>query len=97
MKAGEKAIDMDHAHNLKATDQQSSAGFSEMEKKKVEHFRAEIASAANNTPSVAEFSYNMLGGSVYNTAKDIEAAGSVGNEYVKQFIGVSGSEFQRFW
>ena len=87
MKAGEKAIDMDHAQNLKATDQQSSAGFSEMGKKKVEYFRAEIATAANNTPSAAEFSYNMLGGSVYNTAKDIEAAGSVGNEYVKQFIG----------
>ena len=87
MATGEKAIEADHARNLKATDQHSSEGFAEMGEIKVEHFRAAIASAANNTPSAAEFSYNMLGGGVYNTAKTIEAVGSAGNEYVKQFTG----------
>ena len=87
MATGEKAIEADHARNLKATDQHSSEGFAEMAEIKVEHFRAAIASAANNTPSAAEFSYNMLGGGVYNTAKTIEAVGSAGNEYVKQFTG----------
>jgi conjugal transfer mating pair stabilization protein TraG len=84
---GEKAIEADYAQNLKALDQHSSEGFAEMGQIKAEHFRAAIASAANNTPSAAEFSYNMLGGSLYNTAKTIEAVGSAGNEYVKKFTG----------
>ena len=79
MATGEKAIEADHAQNLKAIDQHSSEGFAEMGQIKAEHFRAAIASAANNTPSAAEFSYNMLGGSLYNTAKTIEAVGSAGN------------------
>ena len=86
MATGEKAIEADHARNLKATDQHSSEGFAEMAEIKVEHFRASIASAANNTPSAAEFSYNMLGGGVYNTAKTIEAVGSAGNQGLKDFI-----------
>jgi len=40
---------------------------------------------ANETPSAAEATYDYLGGSIYNTAKNIEAAGVAGNEYVKQF------------
>ena len=75
MATGEKAIEADHAQNLKAIDQHSSEGFAEMGQIKAEHFRAAIASAANSTPSAAEFSYNMLGGSIYNTAKNIEAVG----------------------
>ena len=84
---GEKAIETDHAQNLKAIDQHSIEGFAEMGQIKAEHFRAAIASAANNTPSAAEMSYNMLGGSLYNTAKTIEAVGSAGNETIKQFTG----------
>jgi len=100
MATGEKAIEADHAQNLKATDQHSSEGFAEMGEIKVEHFRAAIASAANNTPSAAEFSYNMLGGGVYNTAKDIEAFGAAGNHAVKEFITHSEGAYSQgagFW
>ena len=100
MATGEKAIEADHARNLKATDQHSSEGFAEMAEIKVEHFRAAIASAANNTPSAAEVSYNMLGGGVYNTAKDIEAFGAAGNHAVKEFITHSEGAYSQgagFW
>jgi len=70
---------------LKGVDQESKEGFAEVGHIKAEHFRAAIAAAANDTPSAAETSYNYLGGSLYNTAKNLEAAGSAGNEYVKQF------------
>jgi conjugal transfer mating pair stabilization protein TraG len=83
--SGEESIEANHTQSLKAIDQHSSEGFAEMRQLKAEHFRSVIASAANNTPSAAEFSYNMLGGSIYNTAKDIEAAGAAGSLVVKQF------------
>jgi conjugal transfer mating pair stabilization protein TraG len=83
--SGEESIEANHTQSLKAIDQHSSEGFAEMRQIKAEHFRSAIASAANNTPSAAEFSYNMLGGSIYNTAKDIEAAGAAGSLVVKQF------------
>lgn len=87
MASGEKSIEADHAQNLKAIDQHSSEGFAEMGQIKAEHFRVAIASAANSTPSAAELSYNTLGGSIYSTAKDIEAIGAAGSEVVKQFTG----------
>jgi conjugal transfer mating pair stabilization protein TraG len=58
-----------------------------MRQLKAEHFRTAIATAANNTPSAAEWSYNILGGSLYDTAKTIEAVGSAGSEAVTQFTG----------
>jgi len=87
MAAGEKAIASYHDQNLKSLAQEAKGGFAEMGQIKAEHFRSAIASAANNTPSAAEWSYNTLGGSIYNTAKDIEAVGAAGSEYVKQFTG----------
>jgi conjugal transfer mating pair stabilization protein TraG len=100
MATGEKSIEADHAQNLKTIDQHSSEGFAEMGQIKAEHFRATIASAANSTPSAAEFSYNMLGGSIYNTAKDIEAAGAAGSVVVKQFTGSfkeARSKGENYW
>ncbi len=85
MMAGERTIAAQHEQNLNGLAQASNEGFAEMGQLKAEHFRSAIASAANNTPSAAEWSYNTLGGSIYNTAKDIEAAGAAGSEYVKQF------------
>ena len=100
MATGDKAIEADHAQNLKATDQHSSEGFAEMGQIKAEHFRAAIASAANNTPSAAEFSYNTLGGSLYNTAKTIEAVGSASNHAVKEFVAHTEDAYAKradFW
>lgn len=85
MAAGQKSIAADHQQNLERLDQQTNTGVAEMRQLKADHFRTAIASAANNTPSAAEFSYNMLGGSIYSTAKDIEAAGAAGSLVVKQF------------
>ena len=56
MAMGEKAIETDHAQNLKAIDQHSIEGFAEMGQIKAEHFRAAIASEANNINSAAEIS-----------------------------------------
>jgi conjugal transfer mating pair stabilization protein TraG len=85
--SGEQAVTAHHEQNLTGVDQASKEGFAEVGQIKAEHFRAAIASAANDTPSAAEASYNFIGGSLYNTAKSLEAAGSAGNEYVKQFTG----------
>ncbi len=52
---------------------------------KTEHFKQSIATAANETPSAAELSYNYIGGGVYSTAKNLEAIGTAGQEYLKQF------------
>ena len=85
--SGEQAINAHHEQNLKGVDQESKEGFAEVGHIKAEYFRAAIAAAANDTPSAAEASYNFMGGSLYNTAKSLEAAGSASNEYVKQFTG----------
>jgi len=87
MATGQKSIAADHHQNLERLDQQTNAGVAEMRQLKAEHFRSAIAAAANNTPSAAEWSYNILGGSLYDTAKTIEAVGSAGSEAVTQFTG----------
>lgn len=83
--SGEQSVSAHHAQNLKGLDQESKQGFAEIGRIKAEHFRAAIASAANSTPSAAEASYNFIGGSLYSTAKEIEAVGAAGSQYVKQY------------
>jgi len=83
---GEQAIDGRHDQNLDMREQYSHDGFAELAHIKAEHFRASIAAAANDNPSAAEWSYNMLGGSLYNTAKNIETVGDVGSEHIHQFV-----------
>jgi conjugal transfer mating pair stabilization protein TraG len=83
--SGQWAIEADHDQNLQGLDQTSKSGFAEVANIKAAHFKAAIAAAANESPSAAEASYNYLGGSLYNTAKNIEAGGSAGSQYVKQF------------
>jgi conjugal transfer mating pair stabilization protein TraG len=87
MASAGKTVEQTHNQNLEGLAQQSNKGFADIRQLKEEHFRASIASAANSTPSAAEWSYNMLGGSIYNTAKEIEAAGAAGSEVVRQFTG----------
>ncbi len=87
MATGEKSVEHNHNQNLEGLAQQSNKGFADIRQLKEEHFRDSIASAANSTPSAAEWSYNMVGGSIYNTAKEIEAAGAAGSEVVRQFTG----------
>jgi conjugal transfer mating pair stabilization protein TraG len=82
---GEARVEAHHDRNLAEREQNSREGFGQLANVKAEHFRQSIAAAANETPSAAEATYNYLGGSIYNTAKNIEAAGVAGNEYVKQF------------
>jgi len=84
--AGEKTIAADHEQNLKGLAQASNEGFAEMGQLKAEHFRSAIASAANSTPSAAEWSYNTLGGSLYNSAKAIEGLGSASNKGITEFF-----------
>jgi conjugal transfer mating pair stabilization protein TraG len=98
--SGEQAITAHHEQNLKGVDQESKEGFAEVGHIKTEHFRAAIASAANNMPSVAEGSYNYLGGSLYNSAKNIEALGTVGNQGAKDFINSAREAYSKgndFW
>lgn len=83
--SGEQVITANHKQNLKGLDQETNQGFAEVGHIKAEYFRAAIASAANDIPSAAEASYNFIGGSLYNTAKNIEAAGAAGSHYVKQY------------
>lgn len=87
LESGKEAIEQHHQQNIQGAGQHSIEGFAELAHIKTEHFRAALTSAANDTPSAAELSYNMLGGSLYNTAKNIEAVGSAGTEYVKNFTG----------
>ena len=84
--AGEQSVSAHHEQNLKGLDQESRQGFAEIGHIKAEHFRAAIASAANNTPSAAEASYNYLGGSLYNSAKNMEAVGAGSRQFVKEFM-----------
>jgi len=97
---GEQAIEGRHDQNLDMREQYSHDGFAELAHIKAEHFRASIAAAANDTPSAAEWSYNMLGGSLYNTAKNIEASGSAGNQAFKEFAVHAQSAYSEgadFW
>ncbi|MBD9356226.1 hypothetical protein [Methylomonas albis] len=85
---GEARIEAQHDRDLAEREQNSREGFGQLANVKAEHFRQSIAAAANETPSVAEVTYDYLGGSIYNTAKNIEAAGVAGNEYVKKYNGI---------
>jgi conjugal transfer mating pair stabilization protein TraG len=82
---GEARVEAQYDRNLAEREQNSKEGFGQLANVKAEHFRQSIAAAADDTPSAAEASYNFLGGSLYNTAKNIEASGSAGSQYVKQF------------
>jgi conjugal transfer mating pair stabilization protein TraG len=97
---GEQSVSAHHDQNLHGLDQESKEGFAEVGHIKAEHFRAAIASAANSTPSAAEASYNFLGGSLYNSAKNLEAVGAVGNEHIKEFTGYVQEAYAKgdsFW
>ena len=83
--SGEKSIEAQHDRNLVEREQNSKEGFGQLAKIKAEHFRQSIAAAANDTPSAAEASYNYLGGSLYNSAKNLEALGDVSNQHVREF------------
>jgi conjugal transfer mating pair stabilization protein TraG len=87
MATGQKSIAADHHQNLERLNQQTNTGVAGMRQLKAEHFRNAIATAANNTPSAAEWSYNTLGGSLYDTAKTIEAVGAASSEAIHQFTG----------
>ncbi len=82
---GEARVEAQHDRNLAEREQNSREGFGQLANVKAEHFRQSIAAAANDTPSSAEASYNYLGGSLYNSAKNLEALGSVSNQHIKEF------------
>jgi len=82
---GESQIEAQHDRNLAEREQNSREGFGQLANIKAEHFRQSIAAAANETQSVAELFYNDIGGGVYSTAKNLEAIGSAGHEYLKEF------------
>jgi conjugal transfer mating pair stabilization protein TraG len=83
--SGEARVEAQHDRNLAEREQNSSEGFGQLANVKAEHFRQSITAAANDTPSAAELSYNYIGGGVYSTAKNLEAMGAAGHEYLKQF------------
>jgi conjugal transfer mating pair stabilization protein TraG len=82
---GEASIEAQHDRNLAEREQNSSEGFGQLANVKAAHFRQSIAATANDMPSAAELSYNYIGGGVYSTAKNLEAMGAAGQEYLKQF------------
>ncbi|OAI08189.1 conjugal transfer protein TraG [Methylomonas methanica] len=82
---GEARVEAQHDHNLAEREQNSREGFGQLANVKAEHFRQSIAAAANDTPSAAEASYNFLGGSLYNSVKNIEAVGAGSQQFVKEF------------
>lgn len=83
--SGETSIEAQHDRNLAEREQNSKEGFGQLANVKAEHFRQSIAVAANDTPSAAEVSYNYLGGSLYNSAKNLEALGAVSNQQIREF------------
>jgi len=98
--SGETSIQAQHDHNLAEREQNSKEGFGQLAKVKAEHFRQSIAAAANDTPSAAEATYDYLGGSIYNTAKNIEAVGSSGAESIKEFTSNATEAYSNgasFW
>ncbi|PKD40373.1 conjugal transfer protein TraG [Methylomonas sp. Kb3] len=82
---GESRVEAQHDRNLAEREQQSSQGFGQLANVKAEHFRQSIAAAANETPSVAEASFDYLGGGLYNSVKNLEAVGSVSNQHIREF------------
>ncbi|OAI13274.1 conjugal transfer protein TraG N-terminal domain-containing protein [Methylomonas koyamae] len=97
---GEAHIDAQHDRNLAEREQNSREGFGQLANVKAGHFRQSIAAAANDTPSVAEATYDYLGGSIYNTAKNIEAVGSSGAESIKEFTSNTTEAYSNgasFW
>jgi len=97
---GEARIEAQHDRNLAEREQYSSEGFGQLANVKAEHFRQSIAAAANDTPSAAEATYDYLGGSIYNTAKNIEAVGSSGAESIKEFTSNTTEAYSNgasFW
>jgi len=91
---GEARVGAQHDRNLAEREQNSKEGFGQLANIKAEHFRQSIAAAANETPSVAEASYNFLGGSLYNTAKTLEAVGMVGKEHINQFVAYARTAYE---
>ncbi|MCQ8130936.1 conjugal transfer protein TraG, partial [Methylomonas sp. WSC-6] len=82
---GEARVEAQHDRNLAEREQNSKEGFEQLGNIKAERFRQSIAAAANDTPSAAEASYNYLGGSLYNSVKNIEAVGAGSQQFVKEF------------
>ncbi|MDX8128071.1 conjugal transfer protein TraG N-terminal domain-containing protein [Methylomonas sp. OY6] len=93
--SGQQAIEANHDQNLQELDQTSKTGFTEVANIKAEHFKAAIAAAANDTPSAAEASYNYLGGSLYNSAKNIEAVGAGTKGSVNEFIAHADEAYSK--
>jgi conjugal transfer mating pair stabilization protein TraG len=87
MAKGENSVTGNFSQNSQTIDNQTESGFAELQQQKAVHFRDAIAKAANEDPSAAEWEYNTLGGTIYNTAKNIEAVGAAGSDLVKQFTG----------
>lgn len=83
---GEASVEAQHDRNQAEREQNSKDGFGQLANVKVEHFRQSIAAAANDTPSAAEASFNYLGGSLYNSAKNIEAVGAGAKGSLNEFI-----------
>jgi conjugal transfer mating pair stabilization protein TraG len=84
---GEARVEAGHARNLVEREQNSREGFGQLANVKADHFRQSIAAAANQTPSVAEASFDYIGGGIYNAAKDLEAMGTVGSQHIREFAG----------
>ncbi len=93
--SGQQAIEANHDQNLQELDQTSKTGFTEVANIKAEHFKAAIADAANESPSAAEASYNYLGGSLYNSAKNIEAFGAGTKGSVNEFIAHADEAYSK--
>jgi conjugal transfer mating pair stabilization protein TraG len=92
---GEARIEAQHDHNLAEREQNSREGFGQLANVKAEHFRQSIAAAANETPSAAEASYNYLGGSLYNSAKNIEAVGAGTKGVVNEFLSRADEAYSK--
>jgi conjugal transfer mating pair stabilization protein TraG len=93
--AGQRAIETDHDQNLQGLDQTSKTGFAEVANIKAAHFKAAIAASANDMPSAAEASYNYLGGSLYNSAKNIESVGAGTKGSVSEFIQYADEAYSK--
>ncbi|MEI8574962.1 conjugal transfer protein TraG, partial [Methylomonas sp. WH-1] len=92
---GEARVETQHDRNLAEREQNSREGFEQLANVKAEHFRQSIAAAANDTPSAAEASYNYLGGSLYNSAKNIEAVGAGSQQFIKEFMSHADEAYSK--
>ncbi|MBP1151353.1 MULTISPECIES: conjugal transfer protein TraG N-terminal domain-containing protein [unclassified Methylocaldum] len=87
--SGEASVNSAYHDNLDVLRRESNEARRDIHGKKADHFRAEIARAANDS-SLAEFAYDYLGGALYSIGQSLSAVGAGGKN-----LGGLGEDLKR--